>query len=587
MKKISLSILLFFVLTFQTFAAVELDTDGNQAIDINRGGTNAKTAGAALSNLGGQPYDADLDILSSGSFSQKRALIEAFAKPVLGVDALRTTTADFDGDCRYLVYHTASGDGGHGIFKWDSASTTADDNGVTIAVAGVVTGRWVRQLNGFVTPEMFGGDIEAAAIYCTENRYTIFGNGTYTIDSTLDLFCFGDLSQATINVDATVVNPAIRVHATSLATPINIELPMVNNTGHTAGDGWIGYDTSVGVSIDNLYNSDVYIPQVLGFGIGAYVGGTTSGNSYNTYRIGELRNNKVNLKVGPKGAGGWANDNTFHVGRCRHDTSEANGLAAFAGTRNILVTAEGLGNRPNNNLFIKPCVEAGSITIMPTEFMIDLVDAATNTFIQPRWETAHPGGPTLRMESSVAGYCAGNVFLNNGTYKPVITKVGTVTANTVIGSGKGSQSFDSGGDGVSFSNGYSDTISGPHIQGFKASTTAMGKLRTATDWVYRIFTAGLSGKRDTDAYDRLKINWQTAGIYMGAGTVEPTAGIQSYGNTQLDVTNGTRLKVQGTWDGGYLMMGTYALWVDSTGDLRIKNGAPSSDTDGTVIGTQL
>lgn len=33
-------------------------------------------------------------------------------------------------------------------------------------------------------------------------------------------------------------------------------------------------------------------------------------------------------------------------------------------------------------------------------------------------------------------------------------------------------------------------------------------------------------------------------------------------------------------------LGSYALWVDSTGDLRIKSGAPTSDTDGTVVGTQ-
>jgi hypothetical protein len=35
-----------------------------------------------------------------------------------------------------------------------------------------------------------------------------------------------------------------------------------------------------------------------------------------------------------------------------------------------------------------------------------------------------------------------------------------------------------------------------------------------------------------------------------------------------------------------LYLGAYSLWVDSTGDLRIKNGAPTSDTDGTVVGTQ-
>lgn len=42
----------------------------------------------------------------------------------------------------------------------------------------------------------------------------------------------------------------------------------------------------------------------------------------------------------------------------------------------------------------------------------------------------------------------------------------------------------------------------------------------------------------------------------------------------------------GAWNGTRLALGTYQLWVDSTGDLRIKNGAPTSDTDGTVVGTQ-
>jgi hypothetical protein len=35
-----------------------------------------------------------------------------------------------------------------------------------------------------------------------------------------------------------------------------------------------------------------------------------------------------------------------------------------------------------------------------------------------------------------------------------------------------------------------------------------------------------------------------------------------------------------------LQLASYYLWVDATGDLRIKPGAPTSDTDGTVVGTQ-
>jgi hypothetical protein len=42
----------------------------------------------------------------------------------------------------------------------------------------------------------------------------------------------------------------------------------------------------------------------------------------------------------------------------------------------------------------------------------------------------------------------------------------------------------------------------------------------------------------------------------------------------------------GTTYGAPLQLGAYHLWVDSSGRLRIKNGVPTSDTDGTVVGTQ-
>lgn len=40
------------------------------------------------------------------------------------------------------------------------------------------------------------------------------------------------------------------------------------------------------------------------------------------------------------------------------------------------------------------------------------------------------------------------------------------------------------------------------------------------------------------------------------------------------------------WDGAHLVLGVYHIWIDATGDLRIKSGAPANDVDGTVVGTQ-
>ena len=46
------------------------------------------------------------------------------------------------------------------------------------------------------------------------------------------------------------------------------------------------------------------------------------------------------------------------------------------------------------------------------------------------------------------------------------------------------------------------------------------------------------------------------------------------------------LRLPGAWNTGHLVLGTSHLWLDGTGRLRIKAGAPTSATDGTVVGTQ-
>jgi hypothetical protein len=41
-----------------------------------------------------------------------------------------------------------------------------------------------------------------------------------------------------------------------------------------------------------------------------------------------------------------------------------------------------------------------------------------------------------------------------------------------------------------------------------------------------------------------------------------------------------------TWNGPHPILGGNHLWVDATGDLRIKSSAPTSDLDGSVVGAQ-
>lgn len=54
----------------------------------------------------------------------------------------------------------------------------------------------------------------------------------------------------------------------------------------------------------------------------------------------------------------------------------------------------------------------------------------------------------------------------------------------------------------------------------------------------------------------------------------------------LNPSGGDVMAGGSSWTTGHMRLGAYHLWVDSSGRLRIKSSAPSSDTDGTIVGTQ-
>ena len=74
------------------------------------------------------------------------------------------------------------------------------------------------------------------------------------------------------------------------------------------------------------------------------------------------------------------------------------------------------------------------------------------------------------------------------------------------------------------------------------------------------------------------------GINKVGGPLPYTIIAEGVGN-HLTVANFTGLSA---WNGAHLVLGAYHLWVDSaTGKLYIKGSAPTSATDGTVVGTQV
>lgn len=79
--------------------------------------------------------------------------------------------------------------------------------------------------------------------------------------------------------------------------------------------------------------------------------------------------------------------------------------------------------------------------------------------------------------------------------------------------------------------------------------------------------------------------------YNGGGDVfrayaTPFGATPSGADLRFAVESNGDTRIGGAWNNGRMKLGAYYLWIDATGRLRIKNSAPSSDTDGTVVGTQ-
>ncbi len=121
----------------------------------------------------------------------------------------------------------------------------------------------------------------------------------------------------------------------------------------------------------------------------------------------------------------------------------------------------------------------------------------------------------------------------------------------------------------------------------------------------RLTVAGASnsvGLEVDDTYPRIifsgnapVINWTGSNhFYIGETSYTGNVLIRNGGKVGIGTTSpAEKLDVNGNVKAGgggvingHLVMGNYHLWVDSQGRLKIKNGIPSADSDGVVVGDQ-
>ena len=98
--------------------------------------------------------DGDLVVEAGGEiFVPAGATLSNVSEIVDAIDDLKVLNGG--NTVEVLGYYT-KGDGGGGLFYWDSTSTEADNGGTIIQATGITTGRWKRVFSGAVNVKWFG-----------------------------------------------------------------------------------------------------------------------------------------------------------------------------------------------------------------------------------------------------------------------------------------------------------------------------------------------------------------------------------------------------------------------------------------------
>jgi hypothetical protein len=425
----------------------------------------------------------------------------------------------FDDMLVYVSSRATDGDGGEGWWRFD-ASSSATANGGTILAPDAGTGRWIRQYSGALNVRWFGAvgngvaddtaAIQAGADHAASIGAILIGPaGTYKVTSTITLICDGDLSSMTISANGALVSPVVRFGTTTGGPTENriMSLPRVVNNARPSGT----WGSGVGIELANCNQCMFTVPSVTEFEVGLTCGGYTNGFAHNTVTLGYVYSNKIQLRLRPAGSGGWCNQNTFINGRLGFNSSDFT-TSGYVGTRMILMDkGSASSGGPNTNTFVGTSVESDLV-----EYMVEFKEStANNVLLNGRYEGATP--KVLFATDTAAGN-SDNLFIGGyGVFNIVFTFSGTgsSTLNNIIGA----RSNNLRGSGVVFniSNDSTSGIAGPHLQGFEAGTEVLNKSSSATDWAYRLFSQGLSGKRATDAHPRIELDYVNGRVYLGTG----------------------------------------------------------------------
>jgi hypothetical protein len=380
-----------------------------------------------------------------------------------------------------------------------------------------------------------------AAFDSTVQR-VIIPNGTYKITASLELDgkkhiegAGPDVSTSVIRLEDSSVLEAIKVGSNSIFSGAinNVVVERDAYDGTTENIGWAFYDVS-GVVIESISSRYSKYNFVFKPGTGQRV-------AYNTFINLSGVGGFYNMTNEPSGTG-FANENVFLGGRM-FTTSDTDTNVYFAKDGN------------HNRWIAMSCEGAGS-----QAFLLNAtgVGGSNSNVI---WN--------CRTEGT---WSIDDIVLGANTQRNTVDNRGLYT--TVTDSGSSNAIFTSTLNKLSTPGNDSQSLIVERLGANTTGTPALtvSDLYTSSGDSYGILVESgrdssggfiIKGERQSDGLDRFHVTSQGS-LYA---SINLEAGQSGYNFEPLK-------------------LGNYVLWVDSTGDLRIKNGTPTSETDGTVVGTQ-
>lgn len=289
-----------------------------------------------------------------------------------------------------------------------------------------------------------GAAVQTAIDLARTRGVPLIGTGQITSAIGLSIISDVDLTRVVLNYTGPSTSTAITVGNSDGIVRKDIRLPYVVNLNKAAGDtGWggVGVVGTVGVSILNCGTCRITVPAIYKFETGLLVTGSTGrGSVYNTVDLGEIIDNKQNVKfVAP---GGYTNQNTFLGGRVGHAAVD---VSFKSGTRNILMANGTASEIAQGNTFLGTSLESPDFV----EFQLECW-GENNLFIDCSWETNTNTSraawrATAKNNQIIGGVQASTVIITadaGATANDVITSTRKNYSSTITFTGP---SYDIGG----------------------------------------------------------------------------------------------------------------------------------------------